>query len=232
MPHLYLIPSSLGHNNLSMTLPPGVAEIINSLDEFIVENIKSAAGFLKNAGYKRPLQQVTFSVLNVNSKDREIGHYLDTCVRGGDVGLISEAGCPCVGDPGAKIVTIAHEKGVKVVPLTGPCSFVLALMASGLNGQRFTFHGYLPIDKDEKRKALRFLEESATEGVTQIFMETPYRNSQMLQDILATCKPDVLLCVAVDLTLPTEQIVTKRVGEWRNVKMDLNKRPAVFLLGK
>jgi len=233
MPHLYLIPSTLGRSDLTMTLPAGIADIIYSLDEFIVENIKSAAGFLKSAGYPKPLQEVTFSVLNVNSKDREIGHYLDTCVHGGDVGLISEAGCPCVGDPGAKIVTIAHEKGIKVVPLTGPCSFILALMASGLNGQQFAFHGYLPIEKEKKFKSLRFLQELAiTGGVTQIFMETPYRNNQMFQDILEACKPDVRLCIAADLTLPTEKIATKRVGDWKNLKVDLNKRPTVFLLGR
>ena len=229
---LYLIPSSLGNNDLNLTLPPKVLGIINEVDYYIVENIKSAAAFLKEGGIKKKLQELEFKVLNVNTRDEELYDYLNPALEGHNIGIISEAGCPCIADPGSKIVLLAHEKGIKVVPLTGPSSVILALMASGLKGQSFTFHGYLPINQKERKEKLLLLQKEAFKGITQIFIEAPHRNDKLLADILAACSPELKLCLAVDLTMPDEYIQTKSIKLWANDFLTIGKKPAIFLICK
>ncbi len=229
---LYLIPSSLGNNDLNLTLPPKVLGIINEVDYYIVENIKSAASFLKEGGIKKKLQELDFKVLNVNTRDEELYDYLNPALEGHNIGIISEAGCPCIADPGAKIVSLAHERGIKVVPLTGPSSVILALMASGLNGQSFTFHGYLPINQKERKEKLLLLQIEAFKGITQIFIEAPHRNDNLLADILAACNPELKLCLAVDLTMPDEYVQTKSIKLWANDFLTIGKKPAIFLICK
>jgi 16S rRNA (cytidine1402-2'-O)-methyltransferase len=229
---LYLIPSSLGNHELQLTLPAQVFDVINHVDYYIVENIKSAAAFLKQAGIKKKLQELSFRVLNIDTKDDELYGYLNPAIEGSNMGIISEAGCPCIADPGAKIVSMAHEKGIKVVPLTGPSSIILSLMASGLNGQTFTFHGYLPIDKKKRREKLLQLEKEVLPGgITQIFIEAPHRNDKLISDITETCNPALKLCIAVDLTLPEESIKTKTIKDWKTNLPVTGKKPAIFLIG-
>jgi 16S rRNA (cytidine1402-2'-O)-methyltransferase len=230
---LYLIPTTLWNDLLEVSIPSRVLEVSRTLDEFIVENPKSARKFLGLAKTERPLDEIDFRVLNVDTPDADISTFLDSALRGKDVGLLSEAGCPCVADPGAKVVALAHEMGIRVVPLTGPSSIILSLMGSGLNGQSFCFHGYLPIDRGERRERILALEKAALSGgQTQIFIEAPHRNDALLSAVIETCRGASRLCVAVDLTLPTERIVTKPVSEWKRAKLSIGKRPAVFLLGR
>lgn len=229
---LYLIPSSLGNHELQLTLPAQVFDVINQVDYYIVENIKLGAAFLKQAGIKKKLQELDFNVLNVDTKDSELFDYLNPAFEGHNIGIISEAGCPCIADPGAKIVSLAHEKNIKVIPLTGPSSIILALMASGLNGQSFTFHGYLPIDKTERKQKLLSLEKEAAKNITQIFIEAPHRNDTLVSDILEYCKPELKLCIAIDLTLPEESIQTKTIKTWKTGQPVIGKKPAIFLVGK
>jgi len=228
---LYLMPTSLGNRDLQLTLPAQVFDVINQVDYYIVENIKTAAAFLKQAGIKKKLQELDFKVLNVDTKDDELFDYLYPINEGHDMGIISEAGCPCIADPGAKIVSLAHEKNIKVIPLTGPSSIILALMASGLNGQAFTFHGYLPIDRKERREKLLIIEKEAMKDITQIFIEAPHRNDRLVTDIIETCKPGLKFCMAVDLTLPEENIQTKSIKEWKINQPVIGKKPAIFLIG-
>jgi 16S rRNA (cytidine1402-2'-O)-methyltransferase len=229
---LYLIPASLGNNNLNLTHPAQVFKLINEIDYYIVENIKSAASFLKQAGIKKKLHELDFKVLNVDTKDNEVFDYLNPALKGNNIGIISEAGCPCIADPGAKIVSLAHEKGIKVIPLTGPSSIILALMASGLNGQSFTFHGYLPIGQKERKEKLKHIEkEIFSKGFTQIFIEAPHRNDKLIADILETFKSELRLCLAVNLTLPDETIQTTSIKRWRENIPSIGKKPAIFLIG-
>lgn len=228
---LYLIPSSLGNYDLHLTLPAQVFEVINTVDYYVVENIKSAAAFLKQAGIKKKLQELDFKVLNVDTDHNALYDYLDPVLEGHDMGIISEAGCPCIADPGAKIVSIAHDKNIKVIPLAGPSSIILSLMASGLNGQVFTFHGYLPIDRKERKEKLLMIEKEALKNLTQVFIEAPHRNDRLFNDILETCAPELKLCVAADLTLQEESIHTKSIKEWRLSRPVIGKKPAIFLLG-
>lgn len=230
---LYLIPVTLGEDSdPALVLPPTVKPLINRCAEFIVEDERSARRFLKKAGLERPLQEVKLYPIGKHAETQDYTHYLYTALQGKDMGLLSEAGCPGVADPGADIVRLAHEKGIRVVPLVGPSSLLLALMASGMNGQSFCFHGYLPIDKQERRQKLKELERIAKQKKqTQLFIETPFRNDQLLDEVLATCEPGTLLCIACDLTLETELVKTKTVAAWKKEKPDLRKRPAVFLIG-
>lgn len=227
---LYLIPTTLGENSI-YTIPDYVKKIIHSIDEFIVENEKSARHYLKASGIKKPLQEIILHPLNKRIAATELDGYLSSIFNGKNMGVLSEAGCPSVADPGAEIVKIAHQKYIKVIPLTGPNSILLALMASGMNGQHFTFHGYLPIDKQHRRKKIKELEQqSMRENRTEIFMETPFRNNQLLEDILSICHPTTLLCLAANLTLPYEYIHTRKISEWKNNIPDLNKQPSIFLI--
>lgn len=230
--NLYLIPTPLGETGFETGMPAYNLGILQHIDTFIVEEIRTARRFLRKAGYIKDFETVTFYLLNEHTPDEEVTDMLEKSLQGMHIGLLSEAGLPCIADPGNIVVRLAHYKGIRVVPLTGPSSIMLALMASGLNGQRFTFYGYLPIKPDERTRTLKDLENMISHGNgTQIFIETPYRNLQMLESILKTCHPSHMLCIAADLTLSTEWIRSMTVNEWKKQKPDLHKRPAVFLLG-
>ncbi|WP_414450103.1 SAM-dependent methyltransferase [Burkholderia sp. 22PA0099] len=232
---LYLIPNTLGDGDDSMlaaVLPAAVQARAASLGYYIGENAKTTRVFLKKVGVERPIQEIEIRELNVKTPAGEIERLLAPILAGADAGLVSEAGCPAVADPGALLVRRAHERGVKVVPLVGPSSILLALMASGLNGQTFAFHGYLPVDAAARAKRLRELEQQSRKGrETEIFIETPYRNQAMLETLIATCAPSTLICVAADLTLETETIVSRSAADWKKKPApNLQKRPAIFLL--
>ena len=233
---LYLIPNALGEGDadaLATVLPASVTARAAQLGYFIGENAKTTRAFLKRVGTERPIQEIEIRELNVNTPAAGIEQLLGPVLAGADAGLVSEAGCPAVADPGALLVRRAHERGIKVMPLVGPSSILLALMASGLDGQRFTFHGYLPVDAGERARKLRELEAHSRKAKeTQIFIETPYRNRALLDAILAGCAPSTLVAVAVDLTLPTETIVSRPVSAWKKAggAPDLHKRPAIFLM--
>jgi len=228
---LYLIPSSLGEHSPAGIIPSQTHDILRGLDSFIVEELRTARRFLRKAGYTKDLNQVIFQVFNEHSDRAAAGEYLKPMMEGKDTGLLSEAGTPCIADPGWEIVEWAHMAGIRVVPLTGPNSLILALMASGFNGQHFTFHGYLPVDAAGRQKKIRDLERDARDnGSVQIFIETPYRNKIMLDALIRTCRPDTRLCIAVDLTWPDEVIKTLPVSQWQNQSINLHKRPAVFLI--
>ncbi|SDD54684.1 SAM-dependent methyltransferase [Paraburkholderia lycopersici] len=232
---LYLIPNTLGDGDdaaLDAVLPAPVRERAGTLASYIGENAKTTRAFLKRVGTTRPIQEIEIRELNINTPAGEIDRLLAPLLAGIDTGLVSEAGVPAVADPGAQLVRRAHERGIRVVPLVGPSSILLALMASGLNGQSFAFHGYLPVDANERVKKLRELEQASRKSKqTQIFIETPYRNRTLLDALLATCAPSTLVCVAADLTLPTETIVSRAVSDWKKKSApELHKRPAIFLL--
>ena len=229
---LYLVPNLLGEGEPERVLPPRVRETVHGLGHFIVETPKAARAYLKRVGTAGPLQELHIEALPENPADADLQRLLEPLAAGQDMGLISDAGVPAVADPGAAVVRAAHALGAKVVPLVGPSSLLLALMASGLQGQRFAFHGYLPVEERELVTAIRALEsESARLDQTQLFIETPYRNPRMLKVLAATLKPATLLCVATDLTLKSEMIVTRSVREWRGAPQpDIKDRPSVFLL--
>jgi 16S rRNA (cytidine1402-2'-O)-methyltransferase len=230
--NLYLIPTPLGETGFETGLPAINMQILQQIDTFIVEELRTARRFLRKAGYAKDFELVNFYLLNEHTPDVEAASMLEKALTGQHTGLLSEAGLPCIADPGHIVVRLAHRKGIRVIPLTGPSSIMLALMASGLNGQKFVFHGYLPVKPDERTKALRELEHAASRDYqTQIFIETPYRNLAMLESIIKTCNPTLVVCIAVDLTLETEWIRSMPVSEWKRQKPDLHKRPAVFLLG-
>jgi len=232
MPSLYLIPVTLGESPLENVLPEYNHTVVRKIKHFIVENVRTARRFLKSVDKNIDIDTLTFYELNQHTKKEEISAYLEPLAKGEDVGIISEAGCPAIADPGADVVAIAQKCGFRVVPLVGPSSLLLALMASGFNGQSFAFVGYLPIQPNERTKALKNLEQRAyAENQTQLFIETPYRNMKMLDEIVKNCRPQTKLCIAVDITLETEFIQTKTVAEWKKRLPDLNKRPCIFLLG-
>ena len=229
---LYLIPVPLGPSAPQESLTPGVLATIRPLGHFVVEQAKTARAFLKAAGTDKPLQELELKELNEHTKSDALSDLLAPLRAGLDVGLLSEAGCPAVADPGANLVALAQQENIRVVPLIGPSSLLLALMASGLNGQRFAFQGYLPAKEAERTKALRDLEsESRKRSQTQIFIETPYRNRAMFDAILATCQPGTRLTVATDLTQPGETIRTQTIQHWKKqTPPDIERRPSVFLL--
>ena len=229
---LYLIPNSLGTDDPGIFLPPSVRNLIPDVSHFIVENRRNARRYLKRVDRSIDIDRLTFFELNKHTPPREIPSFLHPLHEGHSVGMISEAGLPGVADPGAVVVRLAHEAFVPVKPLTGPSSLMLALMASGLNGQSFRFTGYLPVKRAERVKAVKELEQRAKkQDETQIFIETPYRNEALLEDILASCHGATNLCIAADLTLDGEMVKTQPIGEWRKKKPALHKRPAVFLIG-
>jgi 16S rRNA (cytidine1402-2'-O)-methyltransferase len=231
---LYLIPSQLGETAPQAVLPRDVIEVARRLTHFVVETPKLARQFLKALAPERPLQSLMLSELNEHTPANRIDALLAPALQGHDLGLLSDAGCPGVADPGAELVAAAHRAGVRVVPLVGPSALLLALMGSGLNGQAFAFHGYLPAKTGLRERALRALDDAvARSGVTQLFIETPYRNEALLSAVLSTCRPATRLCVAIDLSLPSEEIVSRRVGSWRELRPPvLLRRPAIFLLGR
>lgn len=235
MARLILFPVPIGADDLAMSLPAYNQTLLYGCHTFIVEELRTARRFLKHGGYPHAIDDTSFFVLNEHTSPEEITHYLDAIERGEDVGLLSEAGLPCVADPGAMVTRMAQSRGVEVVPLVGPSSLMLALMASGLGGQSFAFNGYLPVDRHQRAAAIRDLEKRAlSNGQTQIFIETPYRNNQMLEALADTCRPETMICVACDLTLPTQSISTLSASEWRKQrqKLNLHKRNTVFLIGR
>lgn len=228
---LYLIPTTLGESSLDLVLPAQVQHIAASLDRFVAENPKTTRQFLKQLGTVKPLQEIEIHTLDKHTPPEMLEALLQPAHAGADLGLVSEAGCPAVADPGAQLVRLAHEKGIRVVPLVGPSSILLALMASGMNGQAFAFHGYIPIQKEERvRRLLELQRESAARNQTQIFIETPFRNQQLWEEIVQNCDADTDLCLATDLTLATEQVETRTIGAWRKKVPDIHKRPTIFLL--
>jgi 16S rRNA (cytidine1402-2'-O)-methyltransferase len=228
---LYLVPSDLGAPEPAGMLPTATRAIVHRVRHFIAENPKTARRFLKAVGYPHPLRDTVFDVLDEHTPASALGALLAPLERGVDVALVSEAGCPGVADPGANLVRLAHSHGIRVVPLVGPSAILLALMASGMNGQRFTFHGYLPASADERRRHITQLENrSAREDATQMFIETPYRNEALLDALLQTCRDETLLCIAADLTGATEFVRTQTIARWKRNRLDLKRRPAVFLL--
>ena len=230
---LYLIPTTLGEMNPNDVLPQTVKRAIDFIDDYIVENEKTARKFIKSIHPEKVQNSLRISSLNKRTEVSEYNAMIAPCLNGINVGLMSEAGCPGVADPGAVIVKIAHENGIQVVPLVGPSSILLAMMGSGMNGQSFAFNGYLPIDKGDKKTALKNFENlSVTKDQSQIFIETPYRNNKLLEDLLQILQPNTHLCIATDITLPTEYIKTFRVADWKKIKVDLHNRPTIFILHK
>jgi len=233
MAKLYLIPTTLGDTNIERVLPPDLTQIISSIPVFIVENIRTARRFLKKVNPAIVIDDLTFFELNQHTDKKEISRFLEPNRQGQNIGVISEAGCPGIADPGADVVKIAHVRNIQVVPLVGPSSILLALMASGMSGQNFAFNGYLPIKNPEKSQQIKMLENRMqTEGQTQIFIETPYRNAQLLDELLKNCDPQTMLCIAADITLETEFILSKPISYWKTHLPEIQKRPAIFMIGK
>jgi 16S rRNA (cytidine1402-2'-O)-methyltransferase len=228
---IFLIPTVLGDSPPEKVLPSSVFKVIERLKHYIVEDLRTARRFIRSAGSPVPIDDMKFFELNKYTSKEDYLSFLDPVRAGHDTGLLSEAGVPCVADPGADIVAIAHNLDIKVVPLSGPSSIILALMASGMNGQGFVFHGYLPVNKAERTNAVKKLErDSGINNQSQIFMETPFRNMQMLDTLTSYCKPSTLLCIACDITLETEFISTRSIADWKKNKPDINKRPAIFII--
>lgn len=230
---LYFIPVPLAEGTTpQQVLPPEVVQRMHSLRHFIVENEKTARQFLAASGHPVPIRELNLSVLTKNTPSKDLAKLLQPIQQGTDVGLMSEAGCPGIADPGAALAAVAHHKGIRVVPLIGPSSLLLSLMASGLNGQRFTFLGYLPSDKNERIKTIKGIEfDSRKQQATQLFIETPYRNQHVLEDLVANLQPLTLLCVACNITAQDELIVTKTIADWKKSALpDVHKKPTVFLL--
>ena len=230
---LYLIPATMGDCDPMDVLPQTIKRCIDLIDDYIVENEKTARKCIKSTNPEKLQATLRLSSLNKHTESSEYNKMIQPCLQGKNIGLMSEAGCPAIADPGAAIVKLAHEKGIQVVPLVGPSSILLAMMASGMNGQGFTFNGYLPIEKSEKKTALKSLEQlSHSKNQSQIFIETPYRNNKLLEDILQSLQPNTHLCVACDITLPTEYIKTLRVQDWKKTNIDLHNRPTIFIIHK
>lgn len=229
---LFFIPVTLGEDNITQVLPSDVIAITQQLDEFIVENEKVARHFLSVIKHPKPIRDLAFKSLNEHTTDKELPSLLTSLIAGKNIGLMSDAGCPGIADPGAKVAALAHSKGIRVAPLVGPSSILLSIMASGLNGQNFAFLGYLPVDRNDRIQKIREIEkQSQIANQTQIFIETPYRNQQLLESILATCQPNTQLCIASHVSLRDEYIVTKKISDWKkSVLPDLHKKPSIFLL--
>lgn len=228
---LYLFPVHLSESPLENVLPAYNKQLLLPIRQFIVEDVRTARRFLKASDKSFDIDACTFHTLNKHTTAEQIASYLNALKAGQDMGLLSEAGCPAIADPGADIVRIAQEKGYKVVPLVGPSSILLALMGSGFNGQRFAFEGYLPVEKEDRLLAIKRLENrSYSEDMTQIFIETPYRNGKMLEDLSTTLRPQTRICVAFDLTGPEESILTKTAAAWKKSSTELTKKPCIFLI--
>lgn len=230
---LYLLPVPLAENSLAQTIPATQSALINMLKTYIVENEKTARRWLKEMGLKTPQSELKLHPYGKHAEKNDISVFFKELEKGEDVGLMSEAGCPAVADPGSDIVAEAHRRGIQVVPLVGPSSILLALMASGFSGQNFSFHGYLPIDKSQRARRIKELENASEKfRQTQIFIETPFRNNQVIEEIVRTCSDKTRLCVAVNLTGEDERIISLPIEQWRKQKVDFHKIPAIFLLMK
>ncbi|MEE9363324.1 MAG: SAM-dependent methyltransferase [Cellulophaga sp.] len=228
---LYLIPTTLGDNEPLEVLPISIKRAIENINHYVVENEKTARRFIKKISSGKSQSSLHIELINKFTDPNAIPSFLAPCIEGIDVGVISEAGCPGVADPGADIVKVAHEKSIQVIPLVGPSSILLALMASGFNGQNFAFIGYLPIDTTERKNAIKKIEKTSREASqSQIFIETPYRNNKLLAELLRTLSKNTMLCIACDITLPTEYIASKTISDWKKMPIDLHKRPTIFII--
>ena len=226
-----MIPTVLAENTAHWVISPQVKEVIANTKIFLVENPRSARRYISSLKLGITIEELQFEVLDKDTPPEQVSRLMMPLLNGADIGVISEAGCPGIADPGALAVAYAHQKGIKVVPLSGPSSMFLALMGSGFSGQSFAFHGYLPIDKKERAAALKKLEqESVREKRAQLFMETPFRNNQLLADALAFLSPQTKLCIAKNLTAADELIQTKTIADWKNHPLDLHKVPTIFIL--
>jgi 16S rRNA (cytidine1402-2'-O)-methyltransferase len=229
---LYLIPSTLGESAPIDTVPAATLDVLRRLERLIVETPKQARRFLKAADIGLANHQISFDVLDEHTPAGRLPELLAPALAGADIGILSDAGCPGIADPGARLVMLAHSRSLRVIPLVGPSAILLALMGSGLNGQRFAFHGYLPIEAKQRDRALQTLErESKALDQTQIVIEAPYRNNRLLQALLQSCAAQTRLCIATDLTLPSQYIATRRIEDWRGSHPDLDRRPTVFVFG-
>lgn len=230
---LYLIPTTLGDTEPLEVLPISVKKVLEMTNEFIVENEKTARRFIKRVCPKKSQPDLILHPLNKFTDPADIPSFLNSCTEGKIIGLLSEAGCPAIADPGADVVKIAHEKNIQVRPLVGPSSILLAMMGSGFNGQNFAFNGYLPIDKSERKTSIKRLEKlSGDYNQSQVFIETPYRNNKMLEDLTTTLHPNTSICIACDITLPSEFILTKTAKFWSKNPIDLHKKPCIFIIQK
>ncbi|UII75575.1 SAM-dependent methyltransferase [Flagellimonas sp. HMM57] len=228
---IYLIPTTLGDNAPLEVLPISIKRTIENTDHYIVENEKTARHFIKKISPSKAQPNLHIETLNKFTDPAVIPEFLEPCISGFDIGILSEAGCPGIADPGAEVIRVAHEKRIQVVPLVGPSSILMAMMSSGMNGQNFAFNGYLPIDASERKSKIKNLERISREkGQSQIIMETPYRNDKLLKELTKTLQKTTRLCVACDITLPTEFIRTKIAHEWSEIAIDLNKRPTIFII--
>jgi 16S rRNA (cytidine1402-2'-O)-methyltransferase len=231
MGKVYLIPTTLGDNAPLEVLPISIKRTIENIDHYIVENEKTARHFIKKVSPGKSQPNLHMESLNKYTDPAVIPSYLDPCIHGFNIGLLSEAGCPGIADPGADVVRIAHERRIQVVPLVGPSSILMAMMSSGMNGQNFAFNGYLPIDNNERKSMIKNLERLSREkGQSQIFMETPYRNNKLVKELVRTLHKNTRLCIACDITLPTEFIQTKSAHEWSEINVDLDKRPTIYII--
>jgi|SRR4030095_4624555 len=229
---LFLMPVTIG-GNLNYSVPQANLELINKIDYYIVESVKSAISFLKTSGLKKPLNSLHFFEYSKKRQESNLNDYIKPALEGNDIALMSESGMPCIGDPGEEIVSAAHKNGIKVIPLIGPSSILLSLVASGLNAESFAFNGYLPIGRNPRYKKLKELEKKIfSDNQTQIFIEAPQRNDKLVSEILSICTESLMLCVAKDITMNDEQIETKRISSWKKSKMIWGKNPVIFLLGK
>ena len=229
---LYLIPTLLGESQVDDVLPAKLRSIIADIHHYVVEDLRTARRFLKKVDPSIDINKLSFELLNEHSSPEEIPLLLKPLLEGNDLGLMSEAGTPCVADPGSSLVSLAHANNIRIIPLSGPSSIMLALMASGFNGQNFTFHGYLPVERRDRNAAIRKLEKEAySNSQTQIFIETPYRNMKMFESILESCNPETRLCIAANLTTQDEMICTLSISEWKKQTPAIHKQPAVFLIG-
>jgi len=227
---IYLVPVTLGGENYNYVIPSSVISLTRNIRYFVVEEIRSARRYLRLIDKTFPIEESHFEVLNEHTGDKDISNYLDPCFEGFDLGLMSEAGLPGIADPGARLIKIAHKRGIRVIPLSGPSSIIMALTSSGLNGQNFTFNGYLPVKQPERESKLKELERRAHDGFAQIFIETPYRSQKMLESILEICNKDLMLCIAADISLPSESILTLSISDWKLKIPDLKDRLVVFIL--
>jgi len=227
---IYLIPVTLGGDDFLKVIPEKVISLTRHLRFFIVEDIRSARRFLRLIDKEFPINDTVFFELNEHTGESDISHYLEPVLQGSDIGIMSEAGLPGIADPGARIIALAHQKKITVTPLSGPSSILMALIASGLNGQNFTFNGYLPVKPAERSAKLRELEIKAGEGCAQIFMETPYRNQKMFESIINSCDNNKMLCIAADITLPSESIRTMKISEWKRNIPSLTDKLVIYVL--
>lgn len=230
---LYLIPVTLGDTDIDRVLPNHNRNIIAGISHYVVENIRSARRFLRRSNPDIVIDDLTFYTLDEHTRPEEVASFLAPLREGKPMGVISEAGCPAIADPGADLVAIAQREGLPVVPLVGPSSILMSLMASGFNGQSFAFNGYLPVEPGERTRKIKQLEQRTySEDQTQIFIETPYRNHKMIEELVRTCRPNTRLCVACDISCEGEEIHTRTIAQWKKAKYDIQKRPAIFLIYK